>query len=125
MPISTSRSIGTCLTSRYLGSLSALSVTALLNADVLSRTSQGGYGDISKEQLTEYEISNKQLASIVDIADSMKQQLLILVEWAKYIPTFSRDLCLDDQVRKTRNLKYIIWAIPIPGPVYLYTFVYA
>ena len=28
----------------------------------------------------------------------MKQQLLILVEWAKYIPVFS-DLTLDDQVR--------------------------
>ena len=77
----------------------ALSVTTLLNADVLSRQSQPGYGDISKEQLSEYEISNKQLATIVDVADSMTQQLLILVEWAKYIPAFSRDLCLDDQVR--------------------------
>lgn len=28
----------------------------------------------------------------------MKQQLLVLVEWAKYIPAFC-DLPLDDQVR--------------------------
>lgn len=29
----------------------------------------------------------------------MKQQLLVLVEWAKYIPAFC-DLPLDDQVRR-------------------------
>ncbi len=52
------------------------------------------------DQLSEYEVRNKQLASITNIADSMKQQLLILVEWAKYIPAFS-ELTLDDQVRET------------------------
>ncbi len=38
-----------------------------------------------------------QLASISDIGDSMKQQLLILVEWAKKIPVFEK-LNIDDQV---------------------------
>ena len=62
----------------------------------MSRQGQNGY-EISKNQLTEYEVSNKQLASIADIGDSMKEQLLILVEWAKHIPSFI-ELSLDDQV---------------------------
>ena len=44
------------------------------------------------------EKGQNKLASLDDITESMKQQLLILVEWAKYIPVFS-DLTLDDQVR--------------------------
>ena len=39
-----------------------------------------------------------QMASIADIAESMRQQLLILVDWAKFIPAFG-ELSLDDQVR--------------------------
>ena len=38
------------------------------------------------------------MAAITDVCESMKQQLLVLVEWAKYIPAFC-DLPLDDQVR--------------------------
>ena len=38
-----------------------------------------------------------QMASIADIAESMRQQLLILVDWAKFIPAFG-ELSLDDQV---------------------------
>ncbi len=78
---------------------SALSVTTLLNAEVLSRQGQNGY-EVCLDQLSEYEVRQKQLAAITDIADSMKQQLLILVEWAKYIPAFS-ELGLDDQVWPT------------------------
>ena len=52
-------------------------------------------------ELSDYEIGNKRLASIADICESMKQQLLILVEWAKYIPAFS-ELILDDQVALLR-----------------------
>lgn len=77
-----------------------LSVTTLLNADVVSRQGQNAY-EPCKDQLSEYEVGNKQLASIADIGDSMKQQLLILVEWAKYIPAFS-ELTLDDQVKSFR-----------------------
>lgn len=44
------------------------------------------------------DIRTKKLATITDVCESMKQQLLVLVEWAKYIPAFC-DLPLDDQVR--------------------------
>ena len=46
------------------------------------------------------DISHKKVATPVDICDSMKQQLLILVEWAKLIPSFG-ELLLDDQVQNT------------------------
>lgn len=54
-------------------------------------------------ELTDYDISTKRLASIPDIGESMKQQLLILVEWAKHIQAFS-ELVLDDQVQLGFNL---------------------
>lgn len=44
------------------------------------------------------DIRTKKIAAITDVCESMKQQLLVLVEWAKYIPAFC-DLPLDDQVR--------------------------
>lgn len=47
--------------------------------------------------VNEYDLSGRQQANLNDICDSMKQQLLILVEWAKYIPAFT-ELQLDDQV---------------------------
>lgn len=47
------------------------------------------------------DLSNKRFASINDVCDSMKQQLLILVEWAKSIPAFA-ELQLDDQVALLR-----------------------
>lgn len=43
------------------------------------------------------DISVKKIAGISDVCESMKQQLLVLVEWAKYIPGFC-ELPLDDQV---------------------------
>ena len=84
--------------------ISAMSVPVLLNAEVSSRQNGShGYYCIT-EQLTDLDIANKQLASIVDIGDSMKQQLLILVEWAKFIPVFS-ELTLDDQVMHKQECK--------------------
>lgn len=53
--------------------------------------------------VSDYDLSNRQLANINDVCDSMKQQLLILVEWAKYIPAFT-ELQLDDQVSKKRSM---------------------
>merc|ERR1719209_1305956 len=79
---------------------SGLSVKTLLNAEVFSRQSNNGY-EICNE-LTDYDISTKRLANIPDIGESMKQQLLILVEWAKHIPAFS-ELILDDQVSLLRH----------------------
>lgn len=49
----------------------------------------------------EADLSSKRFASINDVCDSMKQQLLILVEWAKSIPAFA-ELQLDDQVALLR-----------------------
>lgn len=43
------------------------------------------------------DINVKKIANIGDVCESMKQQLLVLVEWAKYIPAFC-ELPLDDQV---------------------------
>ncbi|XP_066996397.1 hepatocyte nuclear factor 4-gamma isoform X3 [Anabrus simplex] len=77
-----------------------LSVASLLNAEMLSRQ-VGAALEHSGSQETENNLSNKQLANINDVCDSMKQQLLILVEWAKYIPAFT-ELPLDDQVALLR-----------------------
>lgn len=43
------------------------------------------------------DVSNVKSATVGDVCDSMRQQLLVLVEWAKYIPSFG-ELPLDDQV---------------------------
>ena len=51
------------------------------------------------------EKGQNKLASLDDITESMKQQLLILVEWAKYIPVFS-DLTLDDQVSVETSIEF-------------------
>ena len=74
--------------------ISGVSVQSLLDAD--SRTRHGKFGDMTKEQLTDYEICNKQLASIIDIGNSMKHQLHQLIEWFKSLGIFN-ELCLDDQ----------------------------
>ncbi|XP_046474811.1 hepatocyte nuclear factor 4-gamma isoform X2 [Neodiprion pinetum] len=76
-----------------------LSVASLLNAEMLSR--QVGAALELGSPNSEIDLSTKQVASINDVCDSMKQQLLILVEWAKYIPAFS-ELILDDQVALLR-----------------------
>lgn len=53
-------------------------------------------------------MTSKKLAAITDVCESMKQQLLVLVEWAKYIPAFC-DLPLDDQVWRTFCLLRVSW----------------
>ncbi|XP_075067488.1 hepatocyte nuclear factor 4-gamma [Mixophyes fleayi] len=71
------------------------SINTLSQAEALSRqitTSSSG---------TSTDINTKKIASISDICESMKQQLLVLVEWAKYIPAFC-ELPLDDQVALLR-----------------------
>lgn len=51
--------------------------------------------------------SEKKSATIGDICDSMRQQLLVLVEWAKYIPAFG-ELPLDDQVTRLAHLQFVL-----------------
>ncbi len=48
------------------------------------------------------DLSNKRAATLEDVAESMKQQLLVLVEWAKLIPAFC-ELPVDDQVSNTKR----------------------
>eukprot|EP00069_Balaena_mysticetus_P021139 bmy_13454T0 len=71
------------------------SINTLAQAEVRSRqisvSSPGASTDINI----------KKIASIGDVCESMKQQLLVLVEWAKYIPAFC-ELPLDDQVALLR-----------------------
>ncbi|KAL3286850.1 hypothetical protein HHI36_001339 [Cryptolaemus montrouzieri] len=78
-----------------------LSVSSLLNAEMLSRQVGAALEQMGPTPVNDYDLSNKQLANINDVCDSMKQQLLILVEWAKYIPAFT-ELLLDDQVALLR-----------------------
>lgn len=75
-----------------------LSVKFLLKAEMLSRQVTAALDDA----INDNDLSNKQYASIHDVCDSMKQQLLILVEWAKSIPAFA-ELQLDDQVALLRG----------------------
>ncbi|XP_031624352.1 hepatocyte nuclear factor 4-gamma isoform X2 [Contarinia nasturtii] len=76
-----------------------LAVTSLLKAEMESRQSKAG--SVLENDATNEDLANKQLASINDVCESMKQQLLTLVEWAKHIPAFN-DLQLDDQVALLR-----------------------
>ncbi|KAK6471899.1 hepatocyte nuclear factor 4-alpha isoform X1 [Huso huso] len=71
------------------------SITALIQAEVLSRQIS------STLPILNGDIRTKKIASIIDVCESMKQQLLVLVEWAKYIPAFC-ELALDDQVALLR-----------------------
>lgn len=73
-----------------------LSVMSLLNAELLSRKVVD-----ETTNTADAEINNRNLAKINDVCESIKQQLLILVEWAKYIPAFT-ELHLDDQVALLR-----------------------
>lgn len=75
-----------------------LSVKFLLKAEMLSRQVTAALDEVTNDN----DLSNKQYASITDVCDSMKQQLLILVEWAKSIPAFA-ELQLDDQVALLRG----------------------
>ncbi|CAG5129159.1 unnamed protein product [Candidula unifasciata] len=51
--------------------------------------------------LTAVDVRNRRSATLEDVAESMKQQLLVLVDWAKLIPCFC-ELPLDDQVALLR-----------------------
>ncbi|CAG7837556.1 unnamed protein product [Allacma fusca] len=77
---------------------STITVGSLLQADISARQSSNNYNEVSQ---LEFNIRSKKIATVNDICDSMKMQLLVLVEWAKYIPTFC-DLRLDDQVALLR-----------------------
>lgn len=79
--------------------INGLSVKFLLRAENFSRHFGAALDESNDAE--EADLSSKRFASINDVCDSMKQQLLILVEWAKSIPAFA-ELQLDDQVALLR-----------------------
>ncbi|NXJ91496.1 HNF4A factor, partial [Corythaixoides concolor] len=74
------------------------SINILLHAEVLAQ-------QISPVSVINGDIRGKKIASISDVCESMKQQLLVLVEWAKYIPAFC-ELPLDDQATLPLSLHH-------------------
>ncbi|ETE66073.1 Hepatocyte nuclear factor 4-beta, partial [Ophiophagus hannah] len=73
----------------------ALSITILTQAEAMAQQ----YSAL--RPVHSAEIAMKKIATINDVCESMKQQLLVLVEWAKCIPVFC-ELPLDDQVALLR-----------------------
>ncbi|NXS11100.1 HNF4B factor, partial [Neodrepanis coruscans] len=73
----------------------SLSINVLTQAEAMAQQ----YLSLSPAHSTD--IAMKKVATINDVCESMKQQLLVLVEWAKYIPAFC-ELPLDDQVALLR-----------------------
>ncbi|OWK60003.1 Hepatocyte nuclear factor 4-gamma [Lonchura striata] len=71
------------------------SISTLSQAETLSRQISISSPSASTD------INVKKIAGVSDVCESMKQQLLVLVEWAKYIPGFC-ELPLDDQVALLR-----------------------
>ncbi|NXX64315.1 HNF4A factor, partial [Scopus umbretta] len=71
------------------------SINVLLQAEVLAQQIS------SPVPVMNGDIRGKKIANISDVCESMKQQLLVLVEWAKYIPAFC-ELPLDDQATLLR-----------------------
>ncbi|XP_063801765.1 hepatocyte nuclear factor 4-beta-like isoform X2 [Pseudophryne corroboree] len=69
----------------------SLSISVLTQAEAMTQQ----FSSLSPAHTLD--ISLKKIATISDVCESMKQQLLLLVEWAKYIPAFC-ELPLDDQV---------------------------
>ncbi|XP_031559613.1 hepatocyte nuclear factor 4-gamma-like isoform X2 [Actinia tenebrosa] len=68
-----------------------ITTQTLLSAEILSRPATSPPDSISLEREANYH----------DICESMRQQLLILVDWAKHLPCFC-ELELDDQVALLR-----------------------
>ncbi|KAI4538523.1 hypothetical protein MG293_011926 [Ovis ammon polii] len=86
------------------------SINALLQAEVLSQQITSPVSGINGD------IRAKKIASIADVCESMKEQLLVLVEWAKYIPAFC-ELPLDDQAGKGKQNANadLLWVIELAG----------
>ncbi|XP_072452029.1 hepatocyte nuclear factor 4-beta-like isoform X1 [Chiloscyllium punctatum] len=75
--------------------IGSLSIATLIQAEAMARQ-MSGFSPVHHA-----DIAMKKIATINDVSESMKQQLLVLVEWAKSIPAFC-ELLLDDQVALLR-----------------------
>ncbi|KAK2708694.1 hepatocyte nuclear factor 4-gamma-like [Artemia franciscana] len=69
-----------------------ISLPVLTNAETFCRTAS---------HHTDFDLRSKRLATFSDVCESMRHQLLILVEWAKCIPAFV-ELNVEDQVALLR-----------------------
>ncbi|XP_041047636.1 hepatocyte nuclear factor 4-beta-like [Carcharodon carcharias] len=76
--------------------IGSLSITTLVQAEAMARQQMSALSPVHHA-----DIAMKKIATINDVSESMKQQLLVLVEWAKSIPAFC-ELLLDDQVALLR-----------------------
>ncbi|MBN3306296.1 HNF4B factor, partial [Amia calva] len=78
------------------GEAGSLSVSVLVQAEALAHQYVYilQFSPLNPHPATES--GPKKIASVVDVCESMKQQLLLLVEWAKHIPAFCT-LPLDDR----------------------------
>ncbi|ESN99036.1 hypothetical protein HELRODRAFT_67417 [Helobdella robusta] len=73
---------------------SALSVATLYNADAATKS--------MLTQITTSDITRKALANVGDICESMKQQVMKMIDWAKLIPPFN-EMDTDDKVSLLRS----------------------
>lgn len=71
--------------------IGTLSIDVLMQAEACTHQNQNPMRDIN----------TKKIAGVGDVCESMKQQLLLLVEWAKRIPEFC-ELSVDDRVALLR-----------------------
>ncbi|KAL0107815.1 hypothetical protein PUN28_014827 [Cardiocondyla obscurior] len=76
-------------------------VKADARAEMLSKQVTGLELQQPDSPTGEIDLSTKRIAGINDVCDSMKEQLLILIEWAKCFDEF-KALSLDDQVALLR-----------------------
>uniref|UniRef100_A0A673J717 Hepatic nuclear factor 4, beta n=1 Tax=Sinocyclocheilus rhinocerous TaxID=307959 RepID=A0A673J717_9TELE len=70
-----------------------------LTIDVLMQAEACTHQNPSQNPMRD--IKTKKIAGVSDVCESMKQQLLLLVEWAKHIPEFC-ELSVDDRVALLR-----------------------
>ncbi|XP_067256150.1 hepatic nuclear factor 4, beta isoform X3 [Chanodichthys erythropterus] len=70
-----------------------------LTIDVLMQAEAFTHQNLSQNLMRD--INTKKIACVGDVCESMKQQLLLLVEWAKRIPEFC-ELSVDDRVALLR-----------------------
>ncbi|XP_073762293.1 hepatic nuclear factor 4, beta isoform X2 [Danio rerio] len=70
-----------------------------LTIDVLMQAEAYTHQSLSQNLMRD--VGSKKIAGVGDVCESMKQQLLLLVEWAKRIPEFC-ELSVDDRVALLR-----------------------
>lgn len=78
-----------------------VSLKYLLNAEMYARNISSTIEQRMGSQVNDYDLTNKQIATINDVCESMQQQLVVLVQWAKFFPVFL-ELTLSDQVALLR-----------------------